>query len=125
MSYVYDTQIPYVLRQGNEVFAWIEPFFGDLNLLGTIREHDNGGPAAGDLVLSPQGGGDAWFNANTKDLHLPGRVKERETDMRAASMNGSWIAEHYDQPLAYVKSSGNLHLKGTIRTNQPLAPNIS
>lgn len=125
MGYVYDTQIPYVLRQGNEVFAWIEPFFGDLNLLGTIRENDSGGPTAGDLVLSPQGGGDAWFDANTKDLHLPGRAKERETDMRAATMNGSWIAEHYNQPLAYVKSSGDLHLKGTIRTNQPLAPNIS
>ena len=125
MGYIYDTQVPFVLRQGNEIFAWIEPMFSDLNLLGTIREQDNAVPSTDDLVLPPEDGRSAWIDAITKNLHLPGRATERETDMRATSMEGSWIADHYGQPLAYLKPNGNLHLKGLVRTNQPLPPNIS
>ncbi len=123
-GYIYDTQVPFVLRKDNDIFAWIDPLFGDLHLLGTIHEQDNGNPSTEDLVLSSKSDRNAWFNASTKDLHLPGRITERETDMREGSMRGSWIAKHYGQPLAYLKPNGNMHLKGTVRTNEPWMLNI-
>ncbi|MYA96793.1 MAG: tyrosinase family protein [Nitrospinae bacterium] len=121
-GYVYDTQIPFVIRRENDVFAWIDPLFGDLNLLGTIREQDTTNPSDGDLVLAHENGPGAWFNGNTKDLHLAGRIAEQESDMDPNATAGSWVASHYGQPLAYLDPDGNLHLKGLVRTNQQAAP---
>ena len=125
MGYVYDTQIPYVLRQNGELFAWIDPMFGDFNLQGTIREQDNGSPSPGDLVISASSGSGAWIDVLTKDLHIPGRVTQEERDMSVTSTQGSWVADHYGQALAYLKPNGNLHLKGKIRTNKPLPADLS
>ena len=121
-GYIYDTQVPFIIGRGADVYAWIDPLFGDLNLSGTFREQDSGSPSDGDLVLSPDSGRGAWFNQNTKNLHLAGRIAEREDNMSANAMSGSWIANHYGQSLAYVKPNGNLHMKGVVRTNQPVAP---
>ena len=120
-GYIYDTQIPFILQKGNEIFAWIEPMFGDLNLLGTIHERDNGKPSTEDLILQAEGSKAVWIDANTKSLHLSGRVTESETTMLATSI---WIADHYGQPVAYLTPNWNLHLKGLVRTNRPLPANL-
>ena len=119
-GYLYDTQIPFVLRHGEEILAWIEPMFGDLNLLGTVREGDAGQPSTNALVLGAANGRSAWVDRDTKDLHLPGRIVQEEANMTVGTSAGNWVAAHYGQPLAFLQPSGDLHLKGKVHTNQAL-----
>ena len=119
-GYLYDTQIPFVLRHGEEIVAWIEPMFGDLNLMGTVREGDARQPSTNSYVFGSANGQSAWIDRDTKDLHLPGRVVQEESNMAVGMSAGNWVAVHYGQPLAFLEPNGDLHLKGKVRTNQTL-----
>ena len=117
-GYMFDTQVPLVWRQEREVLAWMEPMFGDLNLLGTVREGDTGTPSGNALVFEAANGTRAWIDRETRDLHLPGRIVQEEVNVGGGPSAGNWVAVHYGQPLAVLRPSGDLHLKGRIHTNQ-------
>ena len=118
-SYMYDVEIPFELEKDGMKLAWIEPYFGDLSLTGTVVENAQGSPGAADLSWEMGGVSRGWIDHKTGDLHVRGRLKEDEGDYSDSVLSDSIAVRHYNQPLAYLDPSGNFHLKGRVRRNQP------
>ena len=118
-GYHYDVEVPYKLEKDGASLAWIEPYFGDLNLTGEKRESTASNPGPNDLVFEMDGTARGWIEAATGDLHVRGVVMAEETDFSDAALQGAIDLRHFNQPLAYIDPAGNFHLKGVIEPNQP------
>ena len=120
LDYQYDVEIPFDLQKEGVKLARIEPYFGDLTLRGTVKSGASGDSGPNDYVWTSNGGTTlGWIDAATGDLDLVNQLIEDETDFSDTSLKGAEVMRHYNQPLAYFDSSGNLHLKGRVQRNQP------
>lgn len=122
LGYEYDVEIPARLEKDGTTLAWVEPYFGDLNLTGTFHENSAGNPAAADLVFQAGGSVRGWIERANGDLHIRGGLIESERDFSNVAIQNAAVFRHFNQPLFYLKPDGNLHLKGRANTNQPPLP---
>ena len=121
LGYRYDVEIPLDLVKKGVKLAYIEPYFGDLILSGAVRSGPSGLPGPNDYVWTNNSGTTlGWIDAVTGDLNLVNQLIEDETDFSDISLKGAEVMRHYNQPLAYFDSSGDLHLKGRVQRNQAL-----
>ena len=121
LGYRYDVEIPLDLVKKGVKLAYIEPYFGDLILSGAVRLSPSGLPGPNDYVWTNISGTTlGWIDAVTGDLNLVNQLIEDETDFSDISLKGAEVMRHYNQPLAYFDSSGDLHLKGRVQRNQEL-----
>ena len=118
-SYKYDVEIPFEFKKNGTRLAWIEPYFGDLSLPGSIVANAAGAPGVGDLTWRVDGSTRGWIKVATGDLHVRGQVIEDEIDYSDTALAGAIDFRHYNQPVAYLDPSGNFHLKGRVLTAQP------
>ena len=117
-SYKYDVEIPFEFKKEGTKLAWIEPYFGDLSLTGSVVANATRRPGPADLAWEANSVTRGWIEAATGNLYLQGQVIEDETDYSETALGGAIDFRHYNQPLAYLDSSGNFHLKGRVLSNQ-------
>ena len=120
-SYKYDVELPYEMTISGTKLAWIEPYFGDMSVTGTVVVNASGNPRASDLSWQMNGVTHGWLDSDTGNLHVRGQVIEDETDYSKNVLDRAVSLKHYNQPLAYLDQSGNFHLKGKLFTNQTTA----
>ena len=118
-GYQYDVEIPYNFKKDGMKLAQIEPYFGDLNLTGQVREFASGSASPADLPFKINGSVQGWIETASGNLHLNGAIVPDETNFSDVALQGTLDFRHFNQPLAYLDSAGNLHLKGRVETNQP------
>ena len=120
LDYQYDVEIPLDLERDGVKLARLEPYFGDLALRGGVTLSASGDPGPRDYVWKNHAGTTlGWIDDRTGNLNVANQLIEGETDFSDTALRGAEVVRHYNQPLAYFHSSGNLHLKGNVQRNQP------